>query len=179
MPPLPFRVGAAGRAPGAPGRRDPPGVAAGPAPPLQQRRDPRVAVSAVPRLRGTGRRDMAESHRGARRVGLVAAGPGPLPPVPARLRPCPGTPLTGEDLPAGQCVCGRPLPDNPLSDWACGEPCQSAWLMHQANPDYPHPREIREAADRAVARTSARQPSQDLVVASRYVRTDMIPDGTA
>lgn len=57
--------------------------------------------------------------------------------------------MTGpEDLPEGQCVCGRPLPDEPLSDWACSEPCQGAWMHHNAAPDmYPHPREIRAAAD--------------------------------
>jgi hypothetical protein len=57
-----------------------------------------------------------------------------------------------EDLPAGQCVCGRPLPADPLSDWACSEPCQSAWLHYQADPEvYPHPREIRAAAEARAA----------------------------
>jgi hypothetical protein len=45
-------------------------------------------------------------------------------------------------------VCGRKLPEQPLSDWACSEPCQSAWMHHQANPEYPHPRDIRAAAER-------------------------------
>lgn len=57
-----------------------------------------------------------------------------------------------EDLPAGVCVCGREIPETSPSDWACGEPCQSAWLMHQANPNYPSPKEIREAAEQRAAR---------------------------
>jgi len=52
----------------------------------------------------------------------------------------------------GFCVCGRRLPEEPLSDWACSEPCQSAWLHHNADPDvYPHPREIRESVEQRAA----------------------------
>jgi hypothetical protein len=85
-----------------------------------------------------------------------------------------------EELPEGQCVCGRPLPDEPLSDWACSEPCQSAWMHHHAAPDlYPHPREIRAAADARPAGTRPRpqrpeQPVRDgteiNVDGQRYVR---------
>jgi len=63
--------------------------------------------------------------------------------------------VTGHPPPEeGFCVCGRPLPEQPVSDWACSEPCQSAWLHHHADPGYPHPREIREAADRALETAS-------------------------
>lgn len=88
--------------------------------------------------------------------------------------------MSDDDLPAGQCVCGRPLPEDSLSDWACSEPCQSAWLMHRASPGYPHPREIRARAEQAMlARTSPRTgEDQDLIVTSRYVRPGMIPTGT-
>lgn len=55
------------------------------------------------------------------------------------------------ELPAGVCVCGRDIPEASPSDWACGELCQSAWLMHQADPDYPHPRQIREGAEARAA----------------------------
>jgi hypothetical protein len=56
-----------------------------------------------------------------------------------------------EDLPEGQCVCGRDLPQDCPSSWACTEMCQAAWLHHHANPDYPHPRQIREAAEARAA----------------------------
>ena len=58
--------------------------------------------------------------------------------------------MTGE-LDDGVCVCGRDMPPESPSDWACSEPCQSAWLHHQANPQYPHPREIRENAEARAA----------------------------
>lgn len=57
----------------------------------------------------------------------------------------------------GFCVCGRPLPEERLSDWACSEVCQSAWMQHNTNPDYPHPRDIREAAARRAAGTPPRE----------------------
>lgn len=64
-----------------------------------------------------------------------------------------------DQLPDGECVCGRDIPADSPSDWACSEPCQSAWLHHQANPEYPHPREIRENAEaRAAAGRLARPP---------------------
>ncbi len=64
--------------------------------------------------------------------------------------------MTGYPPPEeGFCVCGRPLPDQPLSDWACSEPCQAAWFHHHADPEYPHPRQIREAADRALEEARA------------------------
>lgn len=63
-----------------------------------------------------------------------------------------------EVLPAGVCVCGRVIPPESPSDWSCRELCQSAWMMWRANPDYPHPREIRAAADRAL-RVAAGQAS--------------------
>lgn len=68
------------------------------------------------------------------------------------------------DLPVGECVCGRPLPAAAVSDWACSEPCQSAWLHHALDPtNYPSPREIRASADRAIARrhASERLPEDD------------------
>lgn len=71
------------------------------------------------------------------------------------------------ELPAGQCVCGRPLPDEPLSDWACSEPCQSAWLMHQVDPAYPTPKQIRDAAEARVAEIRRSVP----------VHMERIPDG--
>lgn len=57
-------------------------------------------------------------------------------------------------LPAGVCVCGHDIPPESPSDWVCGELCQAAWMMWRANPDYPHPREIRAAAERAVVQRS-------------------------
>lgn len=74
----------------------------------------------------------------------------------------------------GFCVCGRPLGERPLSDWACSEPCQSAWLHHNADPEvYPHPREIREA----VARRAAMLPRAE-ANAQRYAVGGPIPEGT-
>ncbi len=57
--------------------------------------------------------------------------------------------------PDGMCVCGRDLPAGCPSDWACSELCQSAWIHHQANPEYPHPRQIREAIEARAARARA------------------------
>ncbi len=85
--------------------------------------------------------------------------------------------MTGdEDLPAGQCVCGRDLPEHALSDWACSEPCQSAWLMHHTNPTYPHPREIRAAAEARLARGPTPVPDPGGLMTT--TRPGMIPDGT-
>lgn len=63
-----------------------------------------------------------------------------------------------EELAAGMCVCGRDIPDVSPSDWACSEPCQTAWLHHQANPQYPHPREIRAAAEQRLAEQRRNPP---------------------
>lgn len=63
-----------------------------------------------------------------------------------------------EELPAGVCVCGREIPAVSPSDWACSEPCQAAWLHHQANPEYPHPREIRQAAEERAAQARRNPP---------------------
>lgn len=71
------------------------------------------------------------------------------------------------ELPAGQCVCGRPLPDEPLSDWACSEVCQSAWQMHQVDPSYPTPKQIRDAAEARIAQIRRTVPD----------RVERIPDG--
>jgi hypothetical protein len=60
-----------------------------------------------------------------------------------------------EAPPVGVCVCGQPLPEQGPSDWACSEPCQTARLHHQTNPEYPHPREIREAAEARLAQIKA------------------------
>lgn len=53
-----------------------------------------------------------------------------------------------------QCVCGRRIPPGAASEWACSEPCQSAWQMHANDPSYPHPRDIRARADARVADTA-------------------------
>lgn len=66
--------------------------------------------------------------------------------------------MTGEELAPGVCVCGRDIPAHSPSDWACSEPCQTAWLHHQANPEYPHPREIREAAEARIAANRLNPP---------------------
>lgn len=66
--------------------------------------------------------------------------------------------MTGEELAAGVCVCGRDIPKHSPSDWACSEPCQTAWLHHHANPEYPHPREIREAAEQRLAEQRRNPP---------------------
>lgn len=63
-----------------------------------------------------------------------------------------------EQLPDGVCVCGRDIPAVSPSDWACSEPCQTAWLHHQANPEYPHPREIRAAAEERLAQARRNPP---------------------
>lgn len=85
------------------------------------------------------------------------------------------------ELPVGQCVCGRPLPDEPLSDWACSEPCQSAWLMHQVDPEYPTPKQIREAAEARIAQIRRPRPEalasipegyEIDVDGNRYIRED-------
>lgn len=84
--------------------------------------------------------------------------------------------------PEGVCVCGRDLPKESPSDWACSEPCQSAWLHHQADPGYPHPREIREQAEaRAAGRmgTGVAAPAVPAGAAgARYARGGLIPPGT-
>lgn len=67
-------------------------------------------------------------------------------------------PAVEETLPAGMCVCGRPIPVVSPSDWACGELCQKAWLLHHADPTYPHPRIIREGADAAIAARMGHTP---------------------
>lgn len=67
-----------------------------------------------------------------------------------------------EVLPAGMCVCGREIPAGWLSDWACSEVCQSAWQAWQADPGYPHPREIRARAD-ARQHHSAPEPGQGCI----------------
>lgn len=75
------------------------------------------------------------------------------------------------DLPLGECVCGRPLPATAVSDWACSEPCQSAWLHHALDPEvYPSPREIRAAADRAAER--ARRPAAGGETAGQRARRE-------
>lgn len=56
-----------------------------------------------------------------------------------------------ETLPVGQCVCGRRIPERSPSDWACSEVCQAAWQHHQADPQYPHPRDIRAAVQARLA----------------------------
>lgn len=61
--------------------------------------------------------------------------------------------------PDGECVCGRRLPDGSPSDWACSEVCQSAWLHHNADPDYPHPRDIRAAAEQRAAQNRRLSPA--------------------
>jgi hypothetical protein len=77
-------------------------------------------------------------------------------PLPERLREGGRDPVTTYPPPEeGFCVCGRPLPEQPLSDWACSEPCQSAWFHHHADPEYPHPREIRQAAEQALTEARA------------------------
>lgn len=59
-----------------------------------------------------------------------------------------------------QCVCGQPITERSPSDWACSEPCQSAWQMHSNDPTYPHPREIRERANRAATMRTATEIRQ-------------------
>lgn len=76
-----------------------------------------------------------------------------------------------EALPDGQCVCGRRLSSSGPSDWACSEPCQSAWFQHQADPDYPHPREIR-------ARVMLRPPTPAPFPGPPPARELRVPDGT-
>lgn len=93
----------------------------------------------------------------------MAADPDPLL---ERLREGRGDPVTGpEELPAGVCVCGRAIPESSPSDWACDQDCQSAWLMHQANPDYPHPRLIRAGAD-ARARSASLTAGEELLASA-------------
>jgi hypothetical protein len=73
----------------------------------------------------------------------------------------------------GFCVCGRQLDERPLSEWACSEPCQSAWLHHNADPEvYPHPREIRESAERRAGLVAA------AVTARRFAEPGPVPEGT-
>jgi hypothetical protein len=60
-----------------------------------------------------------------------------------------------DQLAVGMCVCGQHIPTESPSDWACSEQCQSAWLHHQADPQYPHPREIRQAAEARLAQAKA------------------------
>jgi hypothetical protein len=64
-----------------------------------------------------------------------------------------------EILEQGACVCGEPIPDTSPSDWACGELCQAAWMQHHANPEYPHPRDIRQSM-----RENLRRPAAQLMV---------------
>lgn len=85
-------------------------------------------------------------------------------------------------LPPGECVCGRPIPDTSPSEWACQEVCQDAWLHHQANPEYPHPRDIRARAERDLAAARSRaaaalrqQPAAELVADGTEIDVDGRP----
>lgn len=78
----------------------------------------------------------------------------------------------------GFCVCGKELPEQPLSDWACSEPCQSAWMQHHADPGYPHPRDIRDAAARRAA--GLRRPRPPVAVEQAIAEgTEIDVDGHA
>lgn len=91
--------------------------------------------------------------------------------------------MTSDVLAEGVCVCGTVLDGAAPSDWVCSEVCQDAWFHHQADPEYPHPRDIRAAANAARAtmpigaeRPAAPSPAtvaegtEIAVDGSRYVR---------
>lgn len=82
----------------------------------------------------------------------------------------------------GFCVCGRPLPADALSEWACSEVCQSAWMHHHADPDvYPHPKVIREAADQRAAEGFRDRPVRVHVpgpAGDRLTSSGLVGEGT-
>lgn len=77
----------------------------------------------------------------------------------------------------GHCVCGRTLPPGCPSDWACSEVCQSAWFHHQTDPEYPHPREIREKVEQRLALPRA-APARVSVPDCGPQRGGLIAEGT-